>query len=214
MPAQFFAERSAYERREKRTEIDADVEDRICAVTTLVAGRIKSTHLRRHIGLERTIAENEHGQGNEEQRLESHHEVAKRHHRRAEEDRAVLAEHAVGEHAAEHGRKIDETGIESVDLRSERLHPERPEYRFEQIFKRGQPDHILHMPGQQQQSYHVQDEQGAHAIIGEALPHFRREQESQSTRVTEEVARFFAAPVPLLSRRENHVTSLRYVSRY
>src|SRR5437868_14438197 len=70
------------------------------------------------------------------------------------------------------------------------------------------------MPGQQQQSYHVQDEQGAHAIIGEALPHFRREQESQSTRVTEEVARFFAAPVPLLSRRENHVTSLRYVSRY
>jgi len=65
----------------------------------------------------------------QEQRLESHHEVAERHHRRTEEDRAVLAEHAVGEHAAEHGRKINKPGIESVDLRGERLHPERSEYR-------------------------------------------------------------------------------------
>src|SRR5258707_14955100 len=69
------------------------------------------------------------------------------------------------------------------------------------------------MPGQQQQFHHVEDEQGAHAIIGEALPHLGREQESQPARMTEEVARSFAAPTPLLSPRESHNASLRCVSR-
>src|SRR5262249_13912994 len=50
--------------------------------------------------------------------------------------------------------------------------------------------------------------------IGEAFPHLGREQERQSTRVSEEIVRSFAAPTPLLSRRESHDASLRVVSRY
>src|ERR1700751_2619806 len=111
MPAQFFAERAADERREKRAEIDADVEDRIGAVTARIAGRIEPAHLRRYVGLERSIAQNEHGQGNEKQRLESHHEMADRHHRRAEEDGAMLAEHTIGKDATKHPWGGEEAGL-------------------------------------------------------------------------------------------------------
>ena len=132
MPAELFAERPAHQRREKRADIDPDVEDRIGPIAARVAGRIEPAHLRRHVGLERAVAENEHGQGEQEQRLERHHEVADRHQRRAEQDGAMLAEHTVGEDAAEQGREIDEAGIQTVDMRGERLRAERPEHRFVQ----------------------------------------------------------------------------------
>ena len=187
MPAELFAERAADQRREKRADIDADVEDRIGAVAARVAGRIEPADLRRDVGLERAVAENEHGQGEQEQRLERHHEMADRHQRRAEQDGAMLAEHAVGEDAAEQGREIDEAGIEPVDVRGERLRAERPEHRFVQAPQSAEADHILGVLGQQQIFHHVEHEQRAHPVIGEALPHLGREQEGQPARVAEEV---------------------------
>ena len=125
---------------------------------------------------------------NEKQRLERHHEMADRHQRRAEQDGAVLAEHAVGENAAEQRREIDEAGIEPVDVRGERLHVERPEDRFVELLERAEPDHVLGVAGQQQVFHHVEDEERAHPVIGEALPHLGREQEGQPARMAEQVA--------------------------
>ena len=147
MPAQLFAERAADERSEKGAEVDADIEDRIGAVAARVAGRIEAAHLRRHVGLEGAVAENEHGQGKQEQRLERHHEMADRHQRGAEQDGAMLAEHAVGENSTEHRREINQPGIEAVDVRSERLRAERPEHRFVHELERAEPDHGFRISG-------------------------------------------------------------------
>src|SRR5580765_2569970 len=54
--------------------------------------------------------------------------------------------------------------------------------------QRAEPDHILGMPGQEQILHHVEDEERAHSIIGEALPHLGREQECQPARMAEKVA--------------------------
>jgi hypothetical protein len=113
--------------------------------------------------------------------------MADRHQRRAEQDGAMLAEHAVGENAAEHRREIDEAGIEAIDVRREWLHSERPEHRFIQLPERTKPDHAVGIPGQQQIFHHVEDEQRAHPVIGEALPHLGRKQERQAARVAEEI---------------------------
>src|SRR4051794_23718368 len=54
--------------------------------------------------------------------------------------------------------------------------------------QRAEPDHILGMPGQEQILHHVEDEERAHSIIGEALPHLGREQECQPARMAEKVS--------------------------
>jgi hypothetical protein len=187
VPAQLLTQRAEDQRGEEGADIHADIEDQIGPVAAWIGGRIEAADLRRHVGLERAAAEDQHGQRKQEQRLERHHEMADRHQRRAEQDGAMLAEHAVGENAAEDRREIDEAVIEAVDVRRERLHAERPEHRFIQLPERTEPDHALGIPGQQQIFHHVEDEQRAHPVIGEALPHLGREQEGQPTRVAEQV---------------------------
>ena len=187
MPAVLLAERPAHERCEKCAEIDADVEDRVGAVAAAVTGRVEGTDLRRHVGLERAVTQDQRGQGEQEQRLERHHEMADRHQRGAEQDGAVLAEHAIGEQAAEHGREIDEPGVEPVDMRGERLDAERAEHRFEQVLERAEPDHVLGVAGPQQVLHHVEDEERTHPVVGKALPHLGCEQEGQPARMAEQV---------------------------
>ena len=119
MPAEFFAQRAADERRQERAEIDADIEDREGAVAAAVAGRIERADLGRDVRLEGAVAENEEAEREQKQMLERHHEMADGHQRGADDDGAALAEHAVGEQAAEDRREINEAGIEAVDLRGE-----------------------------------------------------------------------------------------------
>ena len=99
----------------------------------------------------------------------------------------MLAEHAVGENAAEQRREVDEPGIETVDVRGERLHAERPEHRFVQLLERAEPDHVFGVLGLQQVLHHVEDEQRAHSVVGESLPHLGRKQEAQPARMAEQV---------------------------
>ena len=61
----------------------------------------------------------------------------------ADDDGAALAEHAVGEEAAEDRRGIGKAGIEAEQLRGEGLHVERPEQRFERALDRAKPEHGL-----------------------------------------------------------------------
>ena len=120
--------------------------------------------------------------------LERHHEMADRHQGGAEDDGAALAEHAVGEQAAEDRRQIDEPGVEAVDLRGEGLQVERSEHRFQRLFERGKAEHATGLRRLQQILDHIEDKQRAHPVIGEALPHLGGEQEGQRARMAEQVA--------------------------
>ena len=97
----------------------------------------------------------------QEQRLERHDEMADGHQRSAQQDGAVLAEHAVGEQTAEHRCEIDQPGIKSVDLGREGLHAKRPEHRLVHLLQRAEPDDVLRLAGQQQVFHHVEHEQRA-----------------------------------------------------
>src|SRR5262249_50827584 len=118
-------QRAAYEVRQERTEVDADVEDRVRAVATCVVLRIEPANLRRDVGLEAAVAENEAEQREEEHPLARHQEVAHRHEHAADDHRLSLAENAVGEHAAEERRHVHEPGVKAVDLRRELLRRHR-----------------------------------------------------------------------------------------
>ena len=112
--------------------------------------------------------------------------MAERHQQCAGNHHAALAEHTVGQHAAEDGREIHKAGVEAVDLRGERLHTERAEQGFVEALERGIADDVLRMLGQKQVLDHVKNEQCAHPVIREALPHFGKKQEREAARMAEE----------------------------
>ena len=119
--------------------------------------------------------------------LEGHHEMADGHQRGAEDDGAAPAEHAVGQQAAEDRREINEAGVEAVDLRGEGLRRQRPEHGFQGVPERDEADHRAGALRLEQIFDHVEHEQRAHPVIGEALPHLGREQKSEAARMAEKV---------------------------
>src|SRR5262249_27209089 len=55
----------------------------------------------------------------------------------------------------------------------------------------GEPEHSLaHVGAQEQMVHHVEHEQRAHPVVGEALPHLGEEQEEEAARVPEPGFRF------------------------
>ncbi len=213
VPAEPFAQRAADQWGEERAEIDADVEDREGAVSPRIAGRIERADLRRDVRLERAVAEDQHGDGQEEQGLEGHQEVPDRHQRCAEHDGAALAEHAVGEQAAEDRREVNETSVEPVDVRGKRLHAERPEDGFQRAPECGEADHVLGAAGMQQVLHHVEHQQRLHAVIGEALPHFDGEEISEAAGMAEEVVVFRRRGHGCSPRRGEVSTACAYPNR-
>jgi hypothetical protein len=115
--------------------------------------------------------------------------MADRHQHRADHDGAALAERAVGKEAAEDRREINQSGIQSPDLRGQRLHIERTEYRLERAPDGEQSHHVGGVFGQKQIFRHIEHEQRAHPVIGEALPHLCGEQEGEALRMAEKFAR-------------------------
>src|SRR6516225_1033875 len=74
MPAVFDGERAAYQRGQKRPDVDAEIEDRVGAVAPIVPGSIERADLGRNVRLERADADDQHQQREEKQRFERHHE--------------------------------------------------------------------------------------------------------------------------------------------
>ena len=188
VPAEFLAERATHQRRQERAEIDADIENREGAVAAAVAGRVKRTDLGRDIGLERAVAENENAEREQKQMLECHHEMADRHQRCAKDDGAALAEHAVGQQAAEDRREIDEASVEAVDLRGELLRFKRAEHEFQSAFECAEARHTRCVLWREQIFDHIEHQQRAHPIIREALPHLGGEQEGEPARMAEQIS--------------------------
>ncbi len=195
VPADFLAERAADQRRQERAEIDADIEDRIGAVAAMIAGRVKAADLRGNIRLETAIAEDQRQQREDKELLESHHEMADGHQHRADDDGVAPTKHTVGEQSAENRREINEPRIKAPDLRRQRLHVERTEHGFKRMLDGQKPGDIAGVVRQQQIFRHVKDEQRAHPVIGEALPHLGREQESEPARMAEQIGTVTASQV-------------------
>src|SRR5580704_7022902 len=117
MKSDFLAERAADQRRQERTDIDPDIEDRIGAVAAMIARRIKTSDLCGDIRLEAAVAEDEKQEREEKKLLHRHQKVAYCHQRRADDDGTALAEYAVGQQPAEDRREVHKSGVKAPDLR-------------------------------------------------------------------------------------------------
>src|SRR5450631_238796 len=180
MPANVFTERAADQRRKERANVDSDVEDRVGAVPARIVGCIKAADLRRNIGLESPVAQNEQQEGEQKKMLEGHHEMACDHQHRAKDDGWGPANPSVGENSAEYRRQIDQAGVEPINLRCQRLDAKRSGYRFEPPLQGREAQYVSGDFRLQQIVDHVQNEQRPHSVIRKALPHLGCEQKRQA----------------------------------
>ncbi len=188
------AERRADERCEEGAGVDAHVEDDECAVAPPIALRIQVADHRRDVRLEEPVAEDEQqqadvetrrrvGEGDAEDRKREgaghahrverrrEYELPGRHHEAADDHGLALAEEVVGEPAAEERRQVNEARVPGV--KRERLAIRPAEAGVHGVGCGGGVEH----------------EQCPHAVVAEALPHLRDEQEIQALRMAEESPR-------------------------
>ena len=109
------------------------------------------------------------------------------HRQGADHDTIALSNPAIGNHAAEQRREVNETGVESENLRGERLRRERPDNRFQRGTESRKSADVLDMSRQQQLIYHVKDDQRRHSVIGKSLPSFGEGEVEKTFGVTQEV---------------------------
>jgi hypothetical protein len=93
--------------------------------------------------------------------FERHEAVAERQQQAAEHHRLALPEIAVGEIAAEHRRDVDQRQVGAVDQ-------------------------VRLVVGERPMLHQVEDQQRAHAVEGEALPHLGEEQHVEALRMARE----------------------------
>ena len=84
--------------------------------------------------------------------------------------RIALSDPSIGDHAAEHRREVDETGVEAENLRRERLRGERADDRFHRRTEPRKSSDVLDMSWQQQLVHHVKGEQRRHSIDRRIVP--------------------------------------------
>src|SRR5260370_891540 len=151
------AQRPGNERRGECADVDAHVKDRVRRIEPRVIGWIQLSNERRNIRLEKTIADDDENEaGNKvRKRIQRQQQITAAKQDSAEDDCPTIADRAIGENAAEERSEINETEIESENLRMVLL-----KFRVPVIL-------VLH----------VQREDGGHAVEAEALPHFGEEQD-------------------------------------
>ena len=164
-----FLQSTADDRRQERAEVDSHVEDRVRTVTSRVVLRIKATDLYGHVGFEETIAHDEETKGRIEDPdvFKGHQEVTNRHEDGPDDNGHPVAQITVRKETAEQRREVDQRGVPFVDLGGVGLGP------LEEVD-------------------HVEDQQGPHPVITEALPHFGEEENVKPDGMSEKG--------PLLSR--------------
>ena len=158
--AEPLAQPAAHQRRRRRADVDAHVEDGERAVAARVVLPVHAPDQRRDVGLEEAIARDEKAERRVErsERGKGHQEMADGHEDAAGDDRRSQAEVPVGEEAAEERRQVDEARVPLVDRRR----------------VGGLPPELLDQ---------VEHEQRAHAVVAEALPHLGGEEQVEALRV-------------------------------
>src|ERR1051325_550972 len=94
------------------------------------------------------------------------------HRERADYYRIALSYPTIGNHAAKQRRKINEAGVETENLRRQRLGGERTYYRFYCGPEATKSANVFDMSWQQQLIDHVENDQRRHSIEGEWFPCF------------------------------------------
>ena len=168
MPVDALRQSAGDQRTDEGAEIDPHVEDGKACIPPRILRAIERAEHGRRVRLQKAGAEHDEGQTGVEKRqgLERQREVAEGDDDAADENTAIRAEQPVGHEPA-----------------ANRGGPDAPRVR---------PIHGARMGDVEAQSAggrgrsHVEDEEGAHPVIAEALPHFCEEQRGQSTRMSEE----------------------------
>ena len=115
-------------------------------------------------------------------------EFADGHDDRTDDDALALTEPTVGNYAADYGCQVNERGVVAVDEGRQRLGIEgyaAVENDLVEMFERVIADQAFGCGRQQKVVGEGQDEQGAHPVIGKALPHFGGEEIAQPDRMAE-----------------------------
>ena len=152
---------------QERAQVDTHVVDGKAAVPPWIAGGIEFADHCADIRLEQPGAERDQDQPQEkrrnpwngERKVTAHDDDA------AIPDRALGTHQAVGHPTARQGQQIDRGGIQPVDRGGGLV---------------GQP-HPAVLDGRD----HEQHQQCPHAVVAEALPHFRHEERKQAARVSD-----------------------------
>ncbi len=176
MPVHLLAEVAAEQRAGEGAGVDAHVEDREAGVAAVVFGGVELAHHGADVGLQHAGADRHQDQAGEENRhLE--HAAETRDHRQAEgevaggegdaapEHRVALADQPVGDPAAGQRHQVDGGGIEPVDGPAGGV---------------GKAEAAVLRLGHQEKQ-----QQGPHAVVAEALPHFREEKRGEAARMSE-----------------------------
>src|SRR3984957_4998460 len=125
-----------------------------------IGGAVKTVDLTWQAWQEQAVAERNCRERHIKQRFEDNHEMTARHDAAADDYGAPLAEPSIRDQAAENRREIGHRGVGAVNERGFFL-------------------------ADQQLLGHVVDQQGAHAVVGENLPHFGQEKYRKAARLTE-----------------------------
>ena len=168
VPSDPLAEIAADERRDEATQVDPHVEDREAGVAASIVGRVELPDDRADVRLQQPGAEHDqHETGVEKRRhVEREAEVAERDQNAAVKHGVALAEQPVGDPPARNRREVDGRRVQTVDgRRAARLESE---------------------PAVGDARRHEQNEERAHPVVAEALPHFGEEQRAQTAGVAEE----------------------------
>ena len=167
MPVDTLPEVAAHERRQERAEIDAHVVNGEPGIAAVVARRVELPDQDRDIPFEEARADHDQHQPQVKHRQDrhGHAEVAARDQDAAVQHAAALAEPAIRDPSARQRQEVDHRGVQPVHRAGGR----RIEAEAARRGRRG----------------HEQDQQGAHAVIAEALPHLGEEQRRQAAGMAE-----------------------------
>ena len=166
VPVDPLPEVSAHERRDEGAEVDAHVVDREAGVAARVVRSVQAAHDHRGVAFQETGADDDQRQPDVErrQRLDGHAEVAARDDDAAVQDGAALTDQAVGDPAARQAGHVDHRRVEPVHRAGDARFP--PE------------------AAGCDRRRHEEDQQRAHAVIAEALPHLGQKERGQPARMT------------------------------
>src|SRR3954454_8392459 len=167
MPVDLLSEEAADQRRGHRADVDAHVKQREAGIAARVVRLVKKADHRAYVRLEHARAEDDESESEEEgrERGDGHREMAERDQHPTEKYRPVVADDAVGEPAAGNRRRVNRHRVEAVD--------------------RGRAARGESESAAGDRRDHEEDEESAHAVVAEALPHFCEEKRRETARVAE-----------------------------
>ena len=173
VPAVVVRDETAGERAGEGTDLDRGREDgEAFGAEEFVSRRVEGADLSGDVAFEKARAEDEAEEGKEEGLLEGHGEVADGHEDGAEDDGVAVAEPAVCDEAAEDGGEVDEASVEAEDAGGEGLGGEGAGEGFDCGAEGGEAGDVGGVRWEEEVVDHEEHEEGAHAVVGEALPGF------------------------------------------